>query len=134
MNSFNGAETQAQEKKKISIRSLIEDLGNGVTRCEGDTGYDPQRGSIQEKYDLSKTDVKKIFQHPKLKGLKVRIPQEESFELIDDVDEEEIITSARFGERSVSSHTRAEEAKPAVQQTITPQGELNINSHISQTL
>lgn len=133
MDSSNGAETEAQEKKQISIRSLIEDLGNGITRCEGDTGYDQQRGSIQEKYGLSKTDVKKIFQHPKLKGLKVRVPQEESFELIDDVGEEETITTARFGERSASSQARAEEAKQAEPQAEMPNKEGNAEKDLAQT-
>ena len=133
MDSSNEAEVQAQEKQQISIRSLMEDLSNGITRCEGDTGYDPQRGSIQEKYGLSKTDVKKIFQHPKLKGLKVRVPQEESFELIDDVDEKETITTARFGERSASSQARAEEAKQAEPQADMPEEERNAEGDLAQT-
>lgn len=71
----------------ISAKSVIEDLHSGVTRCEGDNKYDPERGSIQEKYGLTKTEVAELFQHPLLKGLKVRVPKKQKFVVIDDVTE-----------------------------------------------
>ena len=62
------------EKKTIFVSQLLEDLNNGLTREE-----------IAEKYGLSKSDVKKIFTHPKLKGKKPK--SKPSFELIDDENE-----------------------------------------------
>lgn len=100
----------SEGKIQVSIRGVIEDLANGVTRCKGDTGYNEELGSIQEKYGLTKSQVNRMFKHPQLKGKRVHVQVEDPFELIDDVGEE-TITSSTYGERSASSVARAEAAQ-----------------------
>ena len=69
---------------QISLTGILADLENGVTRKTSDKGYDPTRGSIEEKYELSKSDVTELFKHPALMGKKVKIPKVVSFVLNDD--------------------------------------------------
>ena len=52
--------------KQISIQALLDDLSNGLTRTVSGKGYDSTLGSIEEKYELTKAEVKDIFQHPLL--------------------------------------------------------------------
>jgi hypothetical protein len=61
------------EKKKINLSNIITMLNEGVTR-EG----------IQDKYSLDKREMKNLFAHPKLKGLRAR--KANSFEIVDDLD------------------------------------------------
>ena len=73
------------EKTQITVSGIQADLNNGLTRVE-----------IQAKYSLSGRDMKTLFAHPKLKGLKTKPAP--SFELIDDTEDvvenavEEVIT------------------------------------------
>jgi len=97
------------EKIKVSIRGIIDDLSNGITRCKGDAGYSEELGSIQEKYGLTKSQINRMFKHPQLKGRRVHVAVDDPFELIDDVGDETITTSS-YGERSASSQARAEAA------------------------
>lgn len=60
------------EKVQLTISSLQEDLKQGL-----------DRDAIAVKYGITKADVKRIFEHPNLKGLRVR--KAPSFVLIDDV-------------------------------------------------
>ena len=60
------------EKKKITLSQILADLDEGKTREE-----------IGNKYELSKSEVKKMFKHPALKGKKPK--KQVSFELIDDL-------------------------------------------------
>lgn len=69
--------------RDISIKEVLTFLENGVTRATDSVGYDPQIGSIEEKYSLTKAEVRDIFQHPLLKNKKTR--QAASYRLIDDV-------------------------------------------------
>lgn len=72
-------------KVQVSIKQLMNDLSNGITRYKKD---DFGNGSIEEKYNLTKVQVARIFKNEKLKGLKVkgktRIKDE--VDIIDDVD------------------------------------------------
>jgi hypothetical protein len=63
------------EKKQIRVSDVLALLDDGKNRAE-----------IQEHYDLSHSDMKKLFQHEKLKGKKPR--KQSSFELVDDTIEE----------------------------------------------
>jgi len=74
-------------KTKITVSGVLEDLQNGLTRTAGGKHYNEEVGSIQEKYGLTATEVKALFQHDKLKGKKTIVQKELSFELIDDVEE-----------------------------------------------
>tara|TARA_B110000259_G_C14030841_1_gene406599 strand:+ start:768 stop:1115 length:348 start_codon:yes stop_codon:yes gene_type:complete len=69
--------------KQISIQALLDDLSNGLTRTVSGKGYDSTLGSIEEKYELTKAEVKDIFQHPLLANKKTKAPK--SFVLVDDV-------------------------------------------------
>lgn len=104
----------SSEKRKetieLTISGLMEDLKNGITRCKDDLGYDATRGSIEEKYGLTKAEVKEIFKEPKLVGLKVRIPKEVRYKLIDDVDKasDEALKVKGYGTPSKAAEKRAE--------------------------
>ena len=75
------------ETKRISIKAILDDLYNGLTRFpEGDDHVDAV-GSIQTKYQLDKNQVIEIFKHPKLKGRKTRKHKEPDFILVDDTEE-----------------------------------------------
>lgn len=81
-----------EEKVKVSLRAVTAGISSGVTRCIGDAGYNAELGSIQEMYSLNKTQVKELFRHPQLKGLRVRVAVEPAFEIVDDLTEEESST------------------------------------------
>lgn len=102
-------------KIRVTISQLLSDLNNGITRCKSDTGYDEKRGSVEEKYGLTKEAVKEIFRHPKLANLRVRIPttEEKIYELVDDVEDKKPEDVAndnkpKFGEKSASQTDRLE--------------------------
>ena len=93
--------------KEISIAGLLEDLSNGLTRTNNGKGYNPTLGSIEEKYDLSKTEVKDIFRHPLLANKKTKAPR--TFLLVDDVTSSENtaerVTTPAYGARPETSYT-----------------------------
>lgn len=72
---------------KITISQIKADLQNGYTRKINSINYNPEIGSIEEKYNLSKADVDELFKHPILKKLKTIVPKVPSFILIDDTEE-----------------------------------------------
>lgn len=71
------------KKIQVTIKQLMNDLENGLTRYRKD---DFGNGSIEEKYNLTKAQVARIFKNEKLKGLKVKgkTRVKDNFELIDD--------------------------------------------------
>jgi len=90
--------------KELSIKEILNFLDNGVTRTTESVGYDPNIGSIEEKFELTKTDVKLIFQHPLLKNKKTKQPA--AFILVDDVTENKttpILPVKAYGARPVGS-------------------------------
>lgn len=110
-DKFEG--NMSNTKIRVTISQLLNDLNNGITRCKNDTGYDEKRGSVEEKYGLTKEAVKEIFRHPKLANLRVRIPtiEEKIYELVDDVEEKtekEVVNEnkPKFGEKSASQVER----------------------------
>lgn len=66
--------TTAAPRVKLTVSQILEDLNNGL-----------DRKAIRAKYDLSATDVTRLFQHEKLKGARVRTAP--AFELEDDTTE-----------------------------------------------
>lgn len=94
-------EDTREEPIRLTISGLIDDLKNGITRLVGDPGYDPERGSIEEKYGLNKTEVKEIFKHDKLIGLKVRIPKKKRYVLVDD--ETETVEAPVYSEQNTTN-------------------------------
>lgn len=84
------------EIKKIGLLAVREDLKNGLTRWKkDDLGF----GNIEEKYSLTFSEMKILIQHPKMRGIKTKVP---SIILIDDIPEEivetETTTNVEVGE------------------------------------
>lgn len=76
--------------QEISIRGILTDLENGLTRTTTSQGYVEAVGSIETKYNLSKADVKEMFTHELLKNRKTR--KAPNFRLVDDVTPPETAT------------------------------------------
>lgn len=67
-------------QKKVSLKEVRELLSKGFTRYKkDDKGY----GSIQEKFHLTSSQVKGLFMHAKLRGLKTTMPGPE---IVDDLE------------------------------------------------
>lgn len=94
-------------KNQISIKQLINDLNSGLTRYKKD---DFGNGSIEEKYNLSKSQIMRIFKHDKLKGLKVKgkTRLKDNIDLIDDTNPENLIMELE-GSETVMTNTNVEE-------------------------
>jgi hypothetical protein len=73
---------------QLTVNQILEDLQNGLTRTPSDKRYTEEKGSIMEKYNLTKYEVDMLFKHPKLKGRKTKTPKQVTFTLIDDTTEE----------------------------------------------
>ena len=59
------------EMKEIKVSEVLNYLKNGVTRWKKeDLGF----GSLEEIYGLTFTEVKELIDHPKIKGVKTKIP------------------------------------------------------------
>jgi len=69
----------------IVISQVLQDLKDGYTRTTSGTGYDPEIGSIQEKYGLNKTQVKQLFQHPQLLKKRTILKKDLGFVIQDDI-------------------------------------------------
>lgn len=69
----------------IVISQVLQDLKNGLTRTTTSPGYDPEIGSIQEKYNLNKTQVKSLFEHPQLFKKRTTFKKDLGFIIEDDV-------------------------------------------------
>ena len=72
------------EKVKLTVSGILQDLSDGL-----------DKKGIREKYGLSATDVKRLFENPKLKGRRVR--KAAAFELTDDTGEveEKVVAKAK---------------------------------------
>jgi len=102
----------------ISLSGVLADLENGITRKEGDKGYNPELGSIQEKYSITKSDVDELFKHPALKGKKVKTPKKVSFVIVDD------------REVAYGSPSKAGEARLAKNIAETPEAEVETDGEM----
>ena len=61
---------------QITVSQIVEDLENGR-----------DRKAIKAKYGLTVDEVKMIFEHPKLKGMRVKKARTVRFTLVDDIQE-----------------------------------------------
>lgn len=78
------------EKIKLTIAGILADLKAGLDRKQ-----------IKAKYGLSSIDLKRVFQHDKLKGRKVSpLP---NFELIDDTTDDTAEASEGNGQQATAS-------------------------------
>ncbi len=67
MSTQNG-----KQRVTIGIEKVKELLANGYSRTTSSKNHDPNVGSIEEYYDISKAQVKRLFDRPELKGLKTK--------------------------------------------------------------
>ena len=70
---------------RIILSEVLNDLKNGYTRLIVSKGYDPEIGSIQGKYDLTRTQVTELFKHPQLLGKKTIFAKSLGFIIEDDI-------------------------------------------------
>lgn len=94
-----------EERKVINISEVLHLMSIGYTRTPnvdgwGGKGYNPEIGSIQEHYELTdnsvltaEAQVKALFQHPKLKKAKTKIPVVMPFTIVDDTTPTETATT-----------------------------------------
>ncbi len=75
-------------KKQISISEIITLLHSGYTRTSNAKNYDPEVGSIEEYYELPREQVKLLFEHEKLQGVRTKKVVRPVFDLVDDTTEE----------------------------------------------
>lgn len=73
-------------KTQITVTGVLNLLENGVTRTPKNKGYDAEKGSIMERYNLTEVEVRELFKHPKLKGKRTVFEKKSklSFQLVDD--------------------------------------------------
>lgn len=114
------------EPVKISLKGIIADLENGLTRTKDDAHYNAEIGCIQDKYSLSASDVKTLFQHSMLKGLRTKAVKKPGFELIEDVEtitvDPAVSSESAFGKPSAA--TLKELAKTSSEEIKTESVEL----------
>lgn len=96
--------TEQSQKPTLTTGGLLEDLKNGLTRED-----------IAEKYGLTKADVKRVFQHPKLKNKKTIKPKEDNFILIDDIEDEPVSEQTDTEQQGESEQEAAQEQAPESQ-------------------
>ena len=90
------------DRKQITISSIVALLEEGKTRRE-----------IGEHFGLSQSDVKRIFQHEKLKGRKPhKVP---TFELVDDTEGIDDVAPA-MEETTEDAQYAGDVAEPAEQE------------------
>lgn len=73
--------------QNIKISQILDDLTRGLARSPKHGGYDPEVGSIQEKYNLTTKELNYLFSHKKLKNARAGLPVNISIE--DDTEEVE---------------------------------------------
>ena len=118
----NNEETTRTEVVRVSIEQIKVWLKNGVTRRVGDPNYNSKIGSIQEKYNMTKTETTSLFQDSRLKGLKVYVQKPSRILIMED---EAMMTTpipsdiATLSEDSVTSELHSQEEESMV----SPDGE-----------
>lgn len=69
----------------IKISEILDDLNRGLSRSPKSSGYKPEIGSVQEKYNLTNKEVTYLFKLPQLKGVRKGDPVR--INIIDDTQE-----------------------------------------------
>jgi hypothetical protein len=100
MSNENSAAQPA--KVQLTVSGIQADLNNGLTRA-----------AIQAKYSLTGKDLKGLFSHPKLKGLKTKPAP--AFELVDDTPDVEEVASVEVEVAPAPVEVGTEEHTPNVE-------------------
>lgn len=68
---------QEETPQVLTVSQLLNDLENGIDRA-----------GIRKKYDLTTAELKMVFAHPKLQGIRVKKHKIIRIKLVDDTDTE----------------------------------------------
>lgn len=129
----------------LSIEGIKQDLKQGLTRLKSDPNYDPELGSIEEKYNLNKTQVQTVFKDSRLKGLRtIKIKNETEIVFQEDVPSElnatireeslevndipESASGARSSESDFNSETTNTESVESVNEIVTAEETVEENN------
>jgi len=85
--------TKSNKTIEIKISDILQCLQEGYTRTKGEKNYDSEIGSIQEKYELNKSQIFELFRHEKLKGRKTIVKKTPAFVILDDTVEDDTSNS-----------------------------------------
>lgn len=113
----------SEEKIVLSVANIKKDLANGVTRLKTDKHYHADKGSIEEKYGLTPSEVRQLFKEPLLQGVRLVPYVEKRWTLIPD--EKDVITEN--SEQVMSENTDEEQ----VSTNITEEDELTSSESIN---
>lgn len=78
-------------RRRILLSEVLREMSNGVTKKKTTSGYVPEIGSIQEKYDLTGSHVDELFRHPGLATAKTKLAP--PFIVVDDVTDPENVSA-----------------------------------------
>jgi hypothetical protein len=124
---------------RLTVQGIKQDLANGLTRLTADKHYNAEVGSIEEKYNLPPTEVRRLFMEPALKGLKVIPAKPKLWELVDETEVSDTVesitqcdTAMEFG---IPTHNVEEsiEEKPQMYGTTDPSQDY-ISEEIESTM
>lgn len=118
--------------REIKLSDIVEMVQSGVTRCKDDSGYTAERGSIQEKYELTKTEVAHIFKHDKIKGLRFRPYKAPTYTIVDDIEDKPELVAPGYGAKSATQISR-EEAATATPEPAPPTAETPAVEEVTPT-
>lgn len=102
--------------QEIRISQILDDLERGLTRTPLTPGYNPEIGSIKEKYNLTDKELNYLFKNPKLKGKKTKLPVR--FNLIDDTEESDDSERAVSVDEAIQGLIGEEEETPNTNEEI----------------
>ncbi len=103
------------QRKQIKISDVIHLLDDGNTREQ-----------IAEALDLNTTEIKALFEHPKLKGRRAKKKKELSFEIVDDLIADEPQSNVEEGRPSSQNFFEEEqEETPMISQDEEVDGEMS---------
>tara|TARA_R110002126_G_scaffold159053_4_gene306402 strand:+ start:11008 stop:11433 length:426 start_codon:yes stop_codon:yes gene_type:complete len=118
-----------QEPITITISGILNDLQEGYTRTKDDKHYQGEGKSIQEKYNLKKSEIFSLFKHDKLKGRKTISTKAVSFVLIDDTEEEHEQAEDQEVDEAESELANTDLDKELAAKVASPETLTNINEH-----
>ena len=118
-----------QEPITITISGILNDLQEGYTRTKDDKHYQGEGKSIQEKYNLRKSEVFSLFKHDKLKGRKTISTKVLPFVLIDDTEEEHEQAEDQEVDEAESELANTDLDKELAAKVASPETLTNINEH-----
>lgn len=76
-------DTNPSQSTVISVSEVKNLLNSGYTRTKSHKGYNPEIGSVEEYYNLEPAQVRLLFQHEKLKGLRTKVVITPTFTVVD---------------------------------------------------